>query len=188
MRLFAAVVPPRHALEDLAALVSSVVQGTGELDQVPVGSMQIPITTFGNVAQADAIALGEALRKEATLWPRHELRFAGAAALEWPGDVSVWSRLEGGVEDLETIARGVPKVVQRLGFLVDRRKFRPWLAVGDITDTTSPPVLQRLFDTLEAYRGDPWRVDEILVMRRRRTATAEDEEPFEVMQALPLGG
>jgi len=49
---------------------------------------------------------------------------------------------------LTGIARQVPTAVEQLGFFVDRRGFRPWVAVGNVTATTTPPFLTRLVETL----------------------------------------
>ena len=80
------------------------------------------------------------LRAEAATWSRPSLTFAGGAALEFPGDESVWVKIDGDVEALKTIGRGVPQAVQRVGYFVDRRQFRPWLSVGTITDATRLPT------------------------------------------------
>ena len=121
-----------------------------------VADMRMPVTNFGNVALHDAETLLQTLRTESARWPNPELRFHGHAALEWEGDKCVWSKLDGDVDDLLAVGREVPKVVQPLGFLVDRRKFRPWLAVGSITDATTLSYLERLTAALDEFKGTPW--------------------------------
>ena len=111
--------------------------GTEELDLLGIEEMRIPVTSFGHVSQRDALQLVNTLGGDAARWPCPELRFAGSAALEWPGDENVWARLDGDVEGVLTIGRGVPPAVKRLGFLVDRRAFRPWMPVAAITDHTT---------------------------------------------------
>ena len=56
----------------------------------------------------------------------------------------MWTKLDGDVEDLLTIGRGIPLVAQRMRLFVDRRQFRPWLSVGTITDKTTAPYLEDL--------------------------------------------
>jgi 2'-5' RNA ligase len=146
--------------------------------------MHIPITHFGNVTLGDSMKLADALRAKAGTWSRPVVRFAGAAALEFPGDESVWATLAGDVEGLKVVGRGVPEVVKRLGFFVDRRVFRPWLSVGTITDDTTAPYLERLVAAIEGLEGRSWTVDAVWLMRRPAEAVSSDA--FEEMERMPL--
>ena len=85
MRLFAAIVPPEEARKELAEVVRAAGPDTPELAAVPTAEMLIPVTGFGNVSQRDAVQLISKLTRAAASWPRPDLRFAGSAALEWPG-------------------------------------------------------------------------------------------------------
>ena len=213
MRLSAAIVPPRSVLEELAEVArldrtAAVPQPAPrgllrrlsgrssapapvapvddrELDRPTVDRMYLPITSFGNVTTGDAVKLANALRAEAETWRRPEVRFAGGAALEFKGDESVWAKLDGDIDALMTIGRGVPLLVQRLGFFVDRRQFRPWLSVGTITDHTTAPYLQEVVDALDAFEGRTWTVESVVLMKR----PAESEgEGFEELERMPLRG
>ena len=170
MRLFAAIVPPRAVLDEVRAVVTAVRPPAAEppkrglrarlrrprrrsaeptsrttSSSVPaVAGMYLPLTGFGNVTLGDSVQLIKALRTEAQTWERPTVHLAGGTALEFPGDESVWAKLDGDLDALNTIGRGVPQVVQRLGFFVDRRAFRAWLPVGTITDTTSAPYLENV--------------------------------------------
>ncbi len=182
MRLYCALVPPRDVADEVAALVRAVAPGTSELDPVPAEEMSVPLSYFGNVALADARALLSALTREAGTWPAPKLHLAGAAALEWRGDQSVWSKLAGEVDDLGGIARGVAGVVRHLGFFVDRRAFRPMLSVGTITDDTTAPYLERLVAALEAYECRPWQLEQLEVLRGlpvKEDGSGGGFEPFE---------
>jgi 2'-5' RNA ligase len=186
MRLFAALVPPEAALAELTDVVRSVDPSMRELDATPAERLRIRVTGFGNVAQRDAETLLEALRRSATDWPRPELRFAGSAALEFPGDTSVWARLDGDVDGLHTVGRGVPPAVQRIGFLVDRRQFRPWLAVGDINDNTTAPYLEKLVGALDDFKGQLFTIEHLTILRRVPTDDAGGVDEV-VHEQIPLG-
>ena len=216
MHLFAAIVPPRPVIEELAeaarpgrapvaaepapkGLLRRLSSGRAassapvaasvderELDRPTVDEMYLPITHFGNVTAGDSVKLANALRAESATWRRPEVRFRGGAALEFPGDESVWAKLEGDIDDLMTIGRGVPLLVQRLGFFVDRRQFRPWLAVGTITDHTTAPYLQEIVDALDAFEGRTWTVDSVMLMKR--PAESDSDEAFEELERMPLRG
>jgi len=129
------------------------------LEHVPVKDMKLPITGFGNLTRTDVHRVTEALREGAAEWRACSVRLAGGTALDFPGDWSVWAKLDGDVEEIATIGRGVPQAVERLGFFVDRRKFRPMLSVATVTSSTTGPFLQDVVDALEAFRGDEWPVE-----------------------------
>jgi 2'-5' RNA ligase len=211
MRLFAAIVPPRGVVDEVLETVHAVRPpsdaagahkrggllsrfGSGrtatpdafETDQLSVPSAvqtYLPLTGFGNVTLGDSVQLTKALRTEALTWERPTLHLQGGAALEFPGDESVWAKLEGDVDALHVIGRGVPQIVQRLGFFVDRRQFRPWLSVGTITDTSTAPYLEKVVDALDAFRGQSWTVEHISLMKR---LPEEGPDSFEEMEQLPL--
>jgi hypothetical protein len=179
MRLLAAILPPAPVLKELAEVVRSAGPDTPELDAAPAESMFIPVTSFGNVTLADARALQAAIAREAATWPAPRLRFAGGTALEWRGDQSVWAKLDGDVDALSTVGRGVPVVVQRLGF-------RPWLSVGTITDVTTAPYLERLVGALESFEGQPWTLEHVSVLRRLPVLDDGSDGGFELVEQLPL--
>jgi 2'-5' RNA ligase len=129
------------------------------------------------------VQLSKALRTEAQTWERPTVRLAGGTALEFRGDESVWAKITGDVEPLLTIGRGVPQVVQRLGFFVDRRQFRPWLSVGTITENTTAPYLQAVVDALEGFEGRTWTIDSISLMKR---LPEEGQHAFEEIEQMPL--
>lgn len=209
MRLFAAIVPPRAVLEEVLEVVQGVRPpaqpqeqrrglrgrfggGHGQATQqvtddeltVPdLAQMYVPLTGFGNVTLGDSVQLSKALRTEAQTWERPTVRLAGGTALEFRGDESVWAKITGDVDALQTIGRGVPQVVQRLGFFVDRRQFRPWLSVGTITESTTAPYLQAVVDALEGFEGQTWTIDSISLMKR---LPEEGQHAFEEMEQMPL--
>ncbi len=186
MRLFAAIVPPVHAREEIAEVVRAAGPDSPELAAISVDDLRIPVTGFGNVSQRDAVQLVQVLGRAAAGWPAPELRFAGSAALEWPGDDSVWTRLDGDVDGALTIGRGVPPAVKRLGFLVDRRAFRPWMSVGTITDSTTAPYLEKLVTALDEFKGTMWTLPTLTIMRKVPLDDCGDVEEV-VLEEIRLG-
>lgn len=188
MRLSAALVPPSDALVDLNAVLDSVGRDPAEIDFVPADTMHITLTKFGHVAHRDAVALTGRLAKEALDWAPMTVRFAGCAALEWPGDDSVWAQLDGDLDALRGLARAIPEIVRPMGFLVDRRIFRTYLRIGRITDGTTPEYLHRLVDAVTAYRGPDWTIDEFLLLGARGTVTDPTESGLPVFDRVELRG
>ena len=184
MRLYAAIVPPEPVRAELADLVQSVAPGSPELEPAALREMRIPVTAFGNVSLQDADMLLSTLREVALRWSRPTIRFHGSAALEWEGDKCVWAKIDGDVPELLTVGRGVPLAIQRLGFLVDRRKFRPLIAVGSITDATGLPYLEKLTGALDAFQGSAWTLATLTVFKQ----VPVDEKGIDevVLEEIPL--
>jgi hypothetical protein len=196
MLLHAVIVPPLEALEAVARVVRSAgppsvaeppaprrgfrarLGGRGtpavepskavadELELISADQLSLPVTGFGNVTSADARRLAQVVSAEAATWSRPTLYFTGGTALETPGDRSVWVGLEGDVAALMAVGRGVTQSVEPLGFFVDRRKFRPAMAVATITEHTTTEYLQSVLDALDAFRGEPWTVEYVSLTRR----------------------
>ena len=156
-----------------------------ELDTPEPNRMYFPVAGFGNVTLGDSVRLAKALRDEVAACSRPHLLFTGGAALEFPGDESVWVKLDGDVDAVKSIGRAIPLTVQRLGFFVDRRQFRPWLSVGTITGATTAPYLERLVAALDEFRGEPWTLEDVHLMRYLPQADHKDD--YEVMERMPLG-
>jgi 2'-5' RNA ligase len=186
MLVHGAIVPPRAALAAVDAVVRSVAPEPAAvppskgllgrlgrhradvpddvargvmLEHVPVDDMRLPVTVFGNLTTTDVHRVTEMVREAAAQWPPLTVRFAGGTALDFPGDWSVWARVEGDVDALMAMARSVPASVEPLGFFVDRRMFRPMLSVATVTRDTTGPFLQEVVDALEAFRGEEWPVE-----------------------------
>jgi 2'-5' RNA ligase len=189
MLVHGAIIPPRPVLDALADVVRSVPEPVpaGEtptqkgllgrlgrrrdeaavpaataapmLEHLAPGRMQLPITGFGNLTTSDTHRLAETLREAAAGWAAPTVRFAGGTALDFPGDWSVWAKLEGDLDALAVMARGVTERVERLGYFVDRRQFRPMLSVATVTPVTTGPFVEAVVDALEAFRGEEWTAE-----------------------------
>jgi 2'-5' RNA ligase len=187
MRLFAAVAPPQEVREELSRLIADVAPGTNQLEPVDADSLMVFVCRFGNVTLADQRKLTHSLLDDIPSVAGGELHVKGGTALEWPGDMSLWAKLEGDLDALAELARCVPASVKPLGFFVDRRAFHPWISVGEITDTTTAPYLESVIKTLDGYEGPSWRFDSLLLCRWTLT---EDLSygGFEVLEEIGLLG
>lgn len=212
MHVRAALVPPGPIAEAVAALVSSVPvppepappvpAGRGlfrrrredpvpaereipapQLDPLPSEQLQLPLCSFGNLTTEEVNRLRSKLAGIAAGLPSPTVWVAGGGALEFDGDRSVWARLEGDVDGLWKVFRGINEGVERLGFFLDRRSFRPWLAVGTINDATRAPYLEDVVAALDAYRGEPWLVDDVVLSKLSLT----DKQASVELDRVPLG-
>ncbi len=163
--------------------------GGPQLNRVPASRMLLPITKFGNLPLSEANRLEAAFRRTAQDWAAPRLRLSGGAALEWPGDESVWVKLDGDPEDLEAlhvVTNGVQRVSQGLQLFVDRRIFHPMLEVGRINRLTTPAYLERLVEDLDAHTGSAWW-QTTLSLLVPAVAEGGRRAPHKLFAEIPLG-
>jgi 2'-5' RNA ligase len=186
VHLYAALVPPDHVLHDLDAVVAEAAVPVSELTPTPAATKLTAIAHFGNLTRGDARGLIDTMAAQVAAHAPLELSLGGGAALEWPGDVSAWVKYQGDVDELRALAREVTSAAQSRRIFVDRRMFRPLLALGEITEETTEPSLQRLLDRLDDYQGPTWTLDSLYMMRTRATSQGDGALVHEVYEALPL--
>jgi hypothetical protein len=187
MLLSIAFLPPVGVLDDLNAVVDVSGWAPGELERIPSAHMQLSVASFGNVARSDTVEVFSALSRLAIGWPPvPTLRFCGGAALEWPGDQRVWAKLEGGVDALQAVAASVAPAMLRLGYAIDRRRFRPWLPLGTVTPTTGLNFLGQLLAGLDSHQGAPWEATHLSLLRPVFDKSRSGSSTFEVVRAFAL--
>jgi 2'-5' RNA ligase len=98
----------------------------------------------------------------------------------------VWAKLAGGVDALDEVAQSIAPAMLRLGYAVDRRRYRPWLPVGTVTATTPLDFLERLLVRLEAHVGDPWEASHLSLLRTAFDAGRSGSQGFEVLREFSL--
>lgn len=186
MHLYAALVPPAPVLVDLDTAVAEADVPAVELARTPAAVRHTTVAHFGNLTRGDARALLDLMRRQLADHSPFELSLGGGAALEWPGDLCAWVKYQGEVDRFRALGRDVMTAAQSLRIFVDRRAFRPLLAIGEITEQTTEPTLQRLLDRLDAYQGPTWTLDSLYVMRTRAAEAGDGVLVHEVFETLPL--
>lgn len=187
MQVTVAFVPPRPVLDELNKIVDASGWSLGDLDRIAPPEMQLSVAAFGNVTRGDTVNVVSALSRLSADWPPPPtLRFSGGAAVEWPGDQTVWAKLTGGVEALEAVAQSIAPAMLRLGYAVDRRRFRPWMPLGNVTATTELDFLERLLAGLDAHQGEPWEATHLSLLRTAFEAGRSGSETFEVLREFAL--
>jgi 2'-5' RNA ligase len=187
MRLSAAILPPPLVREDLAAVLHAVHGSAQELEVVPGELLHLPLGHFGNVGVADRQELQETLTRELASRSPLQLRLSGGSALVDDGDDSVWTHLDGDVDELVSLGSAVPKAVQRLGFLIDRRVFRTRVRVGRITAHTTVPFLEGTIAMLQQYSGPAWTAHSVALLRHL-SGDDRAHATHEVLHEIRLGG
>jgi 2'-5' RNA ligase len=155
------------------------------LDLVPPVQMHLPLAKFGHLALVEATRLTDTMEVEAASWASPRLHLHGGVALEPKGDNSVWVGLEGDLDALNAIARGVNDVAQGLQLFVDRRVFRPAVRLGTINDRTTEAHLEELLAALEAFESLAWWQTSVSLLIP--ADFGPDRPPYRVHRSIKLG-
>jgi RNA 2',3'-cyclic 3'-phosphodiesterase len=212
MHLFAALVPPREALErvhTLVAAIAPVPEATVDtrspiqrllgrrprpeaapptqpmLDLLPTAQMHLLVAKFGNLPLAEATRLATTLDEEAQGWATPRLHLSGGIALEPEGDDSVWVRLAGDLDQLDEVRKGVARVAQGLQLFVDRRAFRPHVRIGTINSRTTTAYLEQLLAALDEFESTSWWQTTVSLLIP--TELGPGQPPYKDFRDVPLG-
>jgi 2'-5' RNA ligase len=210
MHLFAALVPPREALERVRSVVSAVppvpertAESSGRrlfgrrpqppapapsgpmLDLLPTAQLHLLVARFGNLPLAEATRLAAALDEEAVAWQTPRLHLAGGVALEPEGDDGVWVELAGDLDQLDAVREGVTRVAQRLQLFVDRRVFRPQVRIGTINERTTTAYLEALLAALAEFQSTAWWQTTVSLLVPAELGPGQP--PFKDFRDIPLG-
>jgi 2'-5' RNA ligase len=187
MILSLAFVPPAAVLDHVVSNIDLRRASVDGLDVVPKSELHMSMTTFGNVSRGGVPQLVEAVSRASENWlPAPTVHLAGGAALEWPGDTSVWATTKGDVEPMNHVARSIAPAVDRLGFAVDRRRFHPWLPIARVTASTELSLLEQLLAQLDAYSGPEWVVSHLSLLRATFASDRASARGFETLREFPL--
>ena len=162
MSLFVAVRPGAGAVEDLQHAVEQVrrMPNADGLRWQPPSQWHITLAFLGDPDDDVAEAVADRLSDLGERPPIRGLSLAGAGCF---GRQVLWIGLadDDGLDALRALQEAVPARLRASGATVDRRPWRPHLTVararhGDARSAAS---------VLSGYRGPPWDVDEVLLVR-----------------------
>ena len=155
------------------------------LELTPIAHVHLMIAKFGNLSRGDANRVAEALTRTASEWSTPRLQLRGYTTLEAEDDPSVWVDLEGDIDALNAVARGVPEVAARLGLFVDRRLFQPRVRLGRVSPGASEPELEAVLTRLAAFETNKWWQTGFSVLTPAEHGP--DEPPYNTVAEIPLG-
>lgn len=145
MRLFVALRPPPHAVEDLRALRPRWPS--------PPERWHVTLAFLGDVDGPEAV--DEQLRERLAGAAGFALRLEGSGTFGRNGPV--WVGVGGDVGALRGLATEVARAAGAAGVALERRAFRPHLTVGRRGHPSCT--------SLAGYRGPTWRADEVELVR-----------------------
>ncbi|PSJ30596.1 RNA 2',3'-cyclic phosphodiesterase [Streptosporangium nondiastaticum] len=186
MRLFAAVIPPPAAIEELAAEVAqlraALPERRGQLRWTDPATWHFTLAFLGEVDDALLPGLGEHLARAAHRHPAHELRFAGGGRF---GDRVLWVGATGSLETVGSLARSTIVAARQAGVhMDDARPFRPHLTLARVAGRVN---LRPYAEELSGFRGRRWRVERLELVRSHLGGGVGGRPRYETVAAWPLG-
>ena len=177
MRLFVALMPPEHVLEDLDAFLDV---RRPAADFRWSRNLHVTLAFMADAASWRSEGLTERL---ATLAERHapfEAAIAGGGAFP---DIARAKVLWAGIATsgpLDALAAGARNAAVVSGIDVDAQRFRPHVTLGRLNPPRDVVKWVRLLDT---YRSPAWTVDSLSLV-----ASHLKEHRHEVLAEVPLAG
>ncbi len=187
MHVSAVLEPAAFAVEHLAAAVAPVRSGA-ELDWVEPAQWNVSLASFGRLSLVDLNHLEEHIAAAAPLVEPMSLQLGPVVPLPEDGDNGVWAEVAGDVEPLLALASALPRWVQPLGFVLDRRSFRTRVRLARVNVSTTVHTLEDVAAQLGQYSGPMWRVDFLTLTERRQAERADAATKFAIRRRLPFAG
>jgi 2'-5' RNA ligase len=186
MRMFVAAVPPPSVLEDLEEFLS-VRREAGAFRWALPEHWHITLAFLADVPERAYDELVERLERAAR--KRHPMTatIAGGGAFPNVGRAKVlWAGVElDDAEELRRLATGCRAAASKAGIEVAGERFKPHITVARMGRPVEATPWVRLLD---AYRGPPYDLDEIVLIASHLGEGPRKRPRYEVMETFPLGG
>ncbi|MEV4946348.1 RNA 2',3'-cyclic phosphodiesterase [Streptomyces sp. NPDC053755] len=187
MRLFAAVLPPGKATDELAGVVDRLAHlpGADALRWTSRPGWHFTLAFMGEVDEELLPDLHERLARAAHRTAPFPLRLHGGGHF---GRRALWVGAAGGLDELRLLAERADAAARRAGVAMDEhRRYQAHLTIARArVDTDLRPFL----DVLAPFEGSRWQVGELALVRSRLPVSGvPGEQPrYEKVGAWPLGG
>jgi 2'-5' RNA ligase len=187
MRLFAALVPPEEALEDLDDFLE-VRREAGEFRWTQADQVHVTLAFLADVPDRSLDELLERLERAAARRTAFPTAIAGGGAFPNASRARVlWAGLdldETGRTELDRLATGARAAAAKSGIEVDGQRFRPHLTVARLG---RPQEVTKWVRLLDAYRGPAWTADRLSLVQSHLGEGPRNRPRYEVLAELPLG-
>ncbi|MFJ9406391.1 RNA 2',3'-cyclic phosphodiesterase [Streptomyces sp. NPDC101393] len=187
MRLFAAVLPPAPAADELADEVVQLkdIPGADRLRWTGREGWHFTLAFYGEVPDAVLPDLHERLARAAHRRSPYELRIVRGGRF---ADRVVWAGAEGGLADMRKLADSAAAAGRRAGVPMDEhRAYTPHLTLA--RNRTGDLDIAPFVAALDGFAGTPWTVGELALVRSHPpvVGVAGKQPRYETVAAWPLG-
>ncbi|GAA3100981.1 RNA 2',3'-cyclic phosphodiesterase [Streptomyces rectiviolaceus] len=187
MRLFAAVLPPPAAADELAYAVDKLktLPGAEDLRWAPRESWHFTLAFMAEVEDGTVPVLSERLSRAARRTAPFPLALHGGGHF---GDRALWTGAAGDVDTLRLLARRADAAARKSDITMEEhRHYRPHLTLAR---GHGEPSLRAYVDGLADFEGGEWTVAELTLVRSNlpRSGVPGERPRYEVVGRWPLGG
>lgn len=189
MRLFAAILPPQSALDELAAAVKELrnLPGAAGLKWAEPRNWHLTLAFYGEVPESAEGPLQERLARRAARTPAMRLSLTGGGRF---GKRVLWAGVGGDREGFTRLGARANAAGRRTGLPMDPPgRFTPHLSLAG-PRKGRPVDLRPYVAELDRFRGAEWQVTELtLVVSRLPVSGVPGEQPrYERVAGWPLEG
>ncbi|MDJ0345202.1 RNA 2',3'-cyclic phosphodiesterase [Streptomyces sp. H10-C2] len=180
MRLFAAVLPPTGAADELdsALAVLHRLPGARKLNWTERDGWHFTLAFLGDVDDGRLPALRDGLAATARRHAPCELRLSGGGRF---GDRALWTGAGGQTEQLAELAHSVQAAALTAGVVpAQEHAYTPHLTLAR---NRGAVALGPYADALGGFRGTPWPADTLALVRRNPAPGPR----YETVGTWPLG-
>ncbi|MET9885056.1 RNA 2',3'-cyclic phosphodiesterase [Streptomyces sp. NPDC006430] len=183
MRLFAAVVPPQGAVDELRRAVRAVQDD--RLRWAAEEGWHFTLAFMGEVDDSVLPDLYARLARAAHRTEPFSLRIHGSGHF---GDHALWVGAAGGLDAMRMLAERADAAARRAGVPMEQhRRYTPHLTLAR---SQGGIHLHPYLEALAGFEGTSWQVRELSLVRSNLpTGRMPGEQPrYEIVEAWPLGG
>lgn len=188
MRMFAAVLPPAEAVEDLAGFLEPRQEADPGLRWTAPEQWHVTLAFLPAVADRHLDDLVERLARAGARRTPFSVTVAGGGA--FPGAARAKVLYAGvvtgddGATELGRLSTGARAAATKAGTEVDGGRFRPHVTLAR---RGRPFEATRWLRVLDAYRGPTWQADEMALVASHLGEGPRRRPRYEVVEAFPLG-
>lgn len=187
MRLFAAVLPPRPMIEELAAAAAKLrrLPDADLLRWTGPEGWHFTLAFYGEVPDGTLPELHARLARAAHRHPPFPLRITGGGRF---ADKVVWAGAAGGREAMRRLADSAAAGARRAGVeMSEHRAYTPHLTLARARGRG--PDLRPFVEALADFEGSEWTVGELALVRSNLPVSgrAGEQPRYETVAAWPLG-
>jgi 2'-5' RNA ligase len=189
MRVFAALVPPETAVEDLGAFVEPRREAGSDLRWTDPQQWHVTLAFMAHVPERSVDALTEEVAAAVAGRAPMALRVEGGGAFPNPYAARVlWAGIEGGdgaLSSLASLARGVRQAANHAGASPEGGPFHPHVTLARLR---RPAGATRWIRVLESYAGPAWLADEVTLVASHLGEGRGRRPRYENLATIPLAG
>ncbi|MDH2413097.1 RNA 2',3'-cyclic phosphodiesterase [Nocardioides sp. CER19] len=187
MRLFAALIPPERALEDLDDFLD-VRREAGSFRWTQADQIHVTLAFLADAPERSLDELVERLGRAAARRTAFPTAIAGGGAFPDAGRAKVlWAGLDlddAGRTELARLATGARAAGTKSGIEVAGQRFKAHVTVARLG---RPQEVTKWVRLLDAYRGPTWTADTISLVQSHLGEGPRNRPRYEVLEEFALG-